>query len=147
MDSELIDGVKISPLRIIETEGGNILHAMKSTDNDFNGFGEAYFSIVHQGAIKAWKRHRKMTLNLVVPVGSIRFVMHDDRKNSPTKGKFQSIEMSKDNYQRLSVPPMVWLGFEGCEKGLNMLLNIADIPHDPKEADNLNKEEIEYNWR
>ena len=73
--------------------------------------------------------------------------MHDDRKNSPTKGKFQSIEMSKDNYQRLSVPPMVWLGFEGCEKGLNMLLNIADIPHDPKEADNLNKEEIEYNWR
>jgi len=28
-----------------------------------------------------------------------------------------------------------------------MLLNIADIPHDPKEADNLDKEDIEYNWR
>ena len=39
-----------------------------------------YFGVnIESGVVKAWKRHRQMTLNLVVSVGVIRFVMFDDR--------------------------------------------------------------------
>jgi len=66
-----IEDVLITPLSIIDTVGGDVLHAMKCTDNGYNGFGEAYFSIINKGMTKGWKRHREMVLNLVVAVGEV----------------------------------------------------------------------------
>ena len=134
----------ITPLDIIKVNKGDIMHAMKSHDPGFSGFGEAYFSVVSYNAIKAWKRHHEMTLNLVVPVGKIRFVLFDDRKVSNTQ--FQEVIISKDNYCRLTVPPMVWIGFQGLSDNGSMLLNIADIEHNPHEVDKKNIEQIEFNW-
>ena len=42
---------------------------------------------------------------------------------------------------------MLWMGFQGCSKGLNMLLNVANIPHDPEESDNIDANELVYDWR
>ena len=134
----------ITPLDIIKVNKGDVMHAMKSHDPGFSGFGEAYFSVVSYNAIKAWKRHHEMTLNLVVPVGKIRFVLFDDRKASNTQ--FQEVIISKDNYCRLTVPPMVWIGFQGLSDNGSMLLNIADIEHNPHEVDKKNIEQIEFNW-
>jgi dTDP-4-dehydrorhamnose 3,5-epimerase len=134
----------ITPLDIIKVNKGDVMHAMKSDDPGFSGFGEAYFSVVSYNAIKAWKRHHVMTLNQVVPVGKIRFVLFDDRKASNTQ--FQEVIISKDNYCRLTVPPMVWIGFEGLSDNGSMLLNIADIQHNPHEVDKKNIEQIEFNW-
>ena len=78
-----------------------------------------------------------MILNLVVPMGAIRFVLYDDRPESKSFQIFQEFIISKENYQRLTVPPGVWMAFQGMADGLNILLNIASIPHDPNEAENL----------
>ena len=74
----MIKDLIITPLQIIDTPGGCVMHAMKKKDNGFNGFGEVYFSNIIKGEIKGWKQHTKMTLNLVVPIGEIRFVLFDD---------------------------------------------------------------------
>ena len=140
----MINGLFISPQKIISKTGGNIYHIMKDSDIGFFGYGEAYFSTIEPGFINAWKRHTKMTLNLVVPVGKIRFVIFDDR-NSENK-QFQQIILSKENYCRLTVPPMVWMGFQGLSNGRSMLLNIANIEHDPSEVDRLEIEKINYDW-
>ena len=140
----MIKDIVITHLDVIDTLGGNVLHAMKKSSTGYSGFGEAYFSQVDQGAIKAWKRHKKMTLNLAVPVGEIRFVLFDDREVSNTQ--FQEIIISKGNYCRLTVPPMVWMGFQGLSESGSMLLNIADIEHDPDEVDRKEMSEITYNW-
>jgi len=140
----MIKGVIISYLDVIDTPGGNVMHAMKDTSAGYTGFGEAYFSQIDKGAIKAWKRHKKMTLNLVVPVGKIRFVLFDDREVSNTQ--FQEVIISKDNYCRLTIPPMVWMGFKSLSNEDSMLLNIANIEHDSNEVDRLEIDEINYNW-
>ena len=140
----MIKGVIISYLDVIDTPGGNVMHAMKGTSAGYSGFGEAYFSQIDKGAIKAWKRHKKMTLNLIVPVGKIRFVLFDDREVSNTQ--FQEVIISKDNYCRLTVPPMVWMGFKNLSNEDSMLLNIANIEHDSNEVDRLEIDEINYNW-
>ena len=75
----MISDVLVTPLKIIDTVGGNVMHAMKDNDIGYAGFGEAYFSIIGFNAIKAWKRHKEMTLNIVVPHGEIKFVLFDDR--------------------------------------------------------------------
>ena len=142
----MIKDVILTPLKIIDVKGGDVLHAMKCIDEGFVEFGEAYFSIATHGAIKAWKRHTRMTLNLIVPVGIIRFVVFDDRQYSSTKGQFQEVTLSKHNYCRLTVPPMVWLGFQGVDKFPSMLLNIASIIHHPDESSRKDLKEIEFDW-
>jgi dTDP-4-dehydrorhamnose 3,5-epimerase len=85
-----------------------------------------------------------MTLNLVVPIGEVKFVLFDDRDASNTC--FQEVTISRDNYCRLTVPPMVWMGFQGLENGGSTLLNIASIEHDLGEVDRLEIDKINYNW-
>ncbi len=133
----IIKDVIITPLKLIPGDSGEVMHALKEWEPSFQGFGEAYFSTIHKNAVKGWKKHRKMILNLVVPMGAIRFVLYDDRSDSPTYKTIQELTLSRENYQRLTVPPGIWMAFQGLSDGVNMLLNIASIPHDPLEAKNL----------
>ena len=135
-----MDGVILTPLKQIHNPKGDIYHAMKKSDDGFDGFGEAYFSTVHKDDIKGWKKHTKMTLNLVVPVGKIEFVVYAEK----TK-EFFSVELSQGNYQRLTVKPNLWMAFRGLEEN-SMLLNLASIEHDPSEAINIELSEIKYEW-
>jgi dTDP-4-dehydrorhamnose 3,5-epimerase len=135
-----LDKIVLTPLKQIHNPKGDIYHAMKKSDNGYDGFGEAYFSTVHKDDIKGWKNHTKMTLNLVVPVGAIEFVVY----NEDTK-EFFNIELSQENYQRLTVKPGLWMAFRGVGEH-NMLLNLASIEHDPSEAVNMDLDEIKYEW-
>lgn len=145
-NTKKISDVLVTPLKIINVDAGNVYHAMKSSDSGFSEFGEAYFSTISNGRIKAWKRHRMMTLNLVVPVGCIRFVIYDDRHKSPKENTFQVVELSLQNYCRLTIPPMLWFGFKGCGQETNILLNIASIPHSPDEVDTKSIGDIDFHW-
>mgnify|MGYP005646180019 FL=1 len=140
-----MDGVTLTPLKIIPHPGGDVLHGMKSSEDSFSGFGEAYFSTISQGDIKGWKKHSKMTLNIVVPIGKIQFVIFDGRDKSSTQGKFISISLSLQNYQRLTISPGLWVGFKGLSIE-NILLNIASIEHNPAEADNIPLDSLDFNW-
>ena len=135
-----MDGVILTPLKQIYNPKGDIFHAMKKSDDGFDGFGEAYFSTINQDDIKGWKKHTKMTLNLVVPVGEIKFVVYDEE----TK-EFFSVKLSQNNYQRLTVKPNLWMAFQGVGE-YNMLLNLASIEHNPNEAINIDLSEINYEW-
>lgn len=146
MGSSMISDVLLTKLARVKVPGGDVLHAMKCCDPGYMGFGEAYFSFIKQGVVKGWKRHQKMTLNLVVPVGAVRFVMYDDRPLSPTCGQFQQLNISPDNYGRLTIPPMVWLGFEGVGGSESLVMNLADMMHDPEEVDRLALADIDFNW-
>jgi dTDP-4-dehydrorhamnose 3,5-epimerase len=140
----MIRGLKLTKLNIIDTLGGNVMHAMKKSSEGYSGFGEAYFSEIDKGAIKAWKKHKNMVLNLVVPLGKIKFVIFDNRFDE--NGKFYEIILSKENYCRLTVPPNLWLGFQGLSDSSSTLLNIADTEHNPLESEHLELEKINYDW-
>jgi dTDP-4-dehydrorhamnose 3,5-epimerase len=142
----MLEGVSLTPLNKVLNEKGDIFHALKSTDEIFISFGEAYFSNVNHGAIKGWKKHNKMILNVVVPVGQIKFVLYDDREFSTTFKEFWEVEIGEANYQRLSVPTGIFMSFQGIGLHRNMLLNIASIPHDPTESVNKDLSEINYLW-
>jgi len=141
-----IEGVLLTPLKKIPHPKGDIFHAMKKTDPGFSAFGEAYFTEINFNEIKGWNRHQRMTLNLIVPVGKVIFVIYDDREQSKTKGVFWNVEVSVDAYRRLTVPPGLWLAFKGKDDSTNLILNLADLEHDPDEIEKRNLEEFLYNW-
>jgi dTDP-4-dehydrorhamnose 3,5-epimerase len=125
----------ITPLKQVYVEGGDVLHAIKNTDNGYHGFGEAYFSWIEHGSIKAWKRHLRMTMNLIVPVGNVQFVFITDEGNLLVREI-----IGEDNYVRITVPPGIWFGFKGEYAPKSLVLNLASITHDPDEVERLPKE-------
>ena len=133
-----MDGVILTPLKKIPNANGDVLRAMKASDKGFVGFGEAYFSCLNQGVTKGWKKHNKMTLNLIVITGEIKFVIYNERN-------YFEVILSKDNYQRLAIAPGLWLAFKGLSKK-NTLLNLASIEHDSNESESMNLYDFDYNW-
>jgi len=142
----MLDGMSKTDLNIIKLESGSILHALKNTDLGFIEFGEVYFSTVVKDVVKAWKLHQKMTLNLVVPVGSVLFCFRDLREKSKTYNKTYKIILSQEPYFRLTVPPGIWFGFKGLSNRLNLVCNVADIIHDPDEVLRKEINEIDIDW-
>lgn len=144
----MIYGVKITPLKQIPDERGKVMHMLRADAEGFVGFGEIYFSCVYPGAIKGWHIHKIMMLNYAVPHGNIKFVLYDDRENSPTRGQIQEIFMGPDNYCLVTVPPMVWNGFKGLGSEMAIVANCASISHDPGEIDRLDPfhPSIPYDW-
>jgi dTDP-4-dehydrorhamnose 3,5-epimerase len=135
MGSIINNEIITTPLKQVNVEGGNVLHALKNTDNGYHGFGEAYFSWIEHGSIKAWKRHLRMTMNLIVPVGNVQFVFITDEGNLLVREI-----IGENNYVRITVPPGIWFGFKGEFASKSLVLNLASITHDPDEVERLPKE-------
>lgn len=144
MGKVTLEDIHITPLSKIHTEGGSVFHAMKSTDVGYSSYGEAYFSWIKPGSIKAWKRHNQMIMNLIVPVGMVKFVFFTDPEFAPNR--FKIIEVGDKNYVRISVPPGLWFGFQGISATESLILNISSIVHDPVETERKKLDEISFDW-
>ena len=143
----MLIGLKKTNLNIYNDDLGSVLHGIKKDEPTFKSFGEVYFSKVKYKAIKAWKKHNKMTLNLVVPVGEVLFYFKDLRKESKTYNKICKITLCQSPYFRLTVPPGLWFGFRGVSKGTNIVCNVADLIHDKNEVSKIDLNQIKVDWR
>ena len=70
MKSKILD-VNFYDLKEISDKRGSVLHMIRSDADDFEAFGECYFSEILPKKIKAWKKHKLQTQNISVPVGEI----------------------------------------------------------------------------
>ena len=149
-ESVEIEGVIIQPLKQIADKRGSVLHMLKNDSSLFKQFGEVYFSEIHSGLVKAWKRHKKQSQNLVVPLGKILLVIYDDRPNSNTRGKIAQYNLGRpEDYRLIHIPPMLWYGFQGIGDQTSMIANCTDLSHDPEEMESLSAvtSQIQYQWK
>ena len=140
-----LENIKIETLKRIPTEGGEVMHCLKSTDYAEFNFGEAYISRVDWGVIRGWKLHKNMTLNLVVPLGSVEFVFCE--KSYINSYDYRIEIIGNERYSRLSVPPNIWFAFRGLASPHSLILNQASIEHDPGEVSRLSIDAIHYDLR
>lgn len=126
----------ITDLEKIAHPSGAVLHAIKASSSGFLAFGEVYFSCINYKKVKGWKMHFQMTMNLVVPSGDVRFIIHNNTlaSGSAKIEPLLDIVIGINNYCRLTVPPGLWVAFEGVGRNENILMNCADIEHDPEES-------------
>ena len=120
----------IKQLKRFHLEEGDVFHALKASEEEFNGFEEAYFSTIKLNKIKGWKRHLRMTMNLIVPKGEVQFNFYDSEEQL-----LNNTVIGEENYARITVPPMIWFGFKGLSSSTSYILNISDKSHDPSEVE------------
>lgn len=144
----MIKDINVYPLKQISVQKGDVWHGLKNTDQGFVNFGELYFSNIKPTEIKGWKKHLRMTLNLIVLKGEIEFVFFDDRISSPSYNQYLSVISSENlpNYQRISVPPGVWMAFRCISDTEALLIDIIDEIHQEEESEKKNISEIDFNW-
>jgi len=144
----MIDGVVLTPLRQIFDERGKVMHMLREDSPVFSRFGEIYFSCTYPGVVKAWHLHKEMTLNYAVIYGEIKFVLFDDRLESPTRGEVQEFFISPENYSLVTVPPMIWNGFKCVGSKTAIVANCATLPHHPSEIERRppSDSRIPYTW-
>lgn len=144
----MIDGVILTPLRQIFDERGKVMHMLREDSPIFSRFGEIYFSCTHPGVVKAWHLHKAMTLNYAVIYGEIKFVLYDDRIESPTRGEVQELFISPENYLLVTVPPMIWNGFKSVGATASIVANCSTLPHSVDELQRRSPidSSIPYDW-
>ncbi len=137
-----LGGIITTHLSTIPTDGGDVLHGIKKNEETYFGFGEAYFSNIKKGKIKGWKLHKDMTMNLIVPSGTVKFVFFDETFTS-----HKELTIGRLNYCRVTVPPKIWFAFQGLDNQYpNLVFNFANLQHDPNEVIRKEINEIFYNW-
>lgn len=114
----------------IPGEKGTIFKFLNSGSEDFEGFGELYFSSVNKSIIKGWNMHNKAVCKLLVTRGEIEFVVTADTSKRET---YKKVLLSEDQLSVLTIPNKYWFHFRGL-RDKNILMNFSNIKHDPREA-------------
>ncbi len=148
LGKQMIEGVKVIPLRCIPDERGTVHHMLRATDPHFIQFGEIYFSTVYPSVVKAWKNHYRVTVNYACVFGRAKVVLYDERASSKTKGVLMEVFLGPDSYSLVVIPPGVWNGFQGMSQPVAIIANCATEPNDPSELERLDPTEnhIPYTW-
>lgn len=141
-----IEGVIVTPLNIIPDERGQVMHVLRKDAPGFTQFGEAYISCVYPDVTKGWKLHSVNVGNLTVPIGRVKFVLHDLREGSPTKGKTDIVFLGDNSYQRLTIPPGIAYAWKNLLPSTAYILNCSSEVFAPGESKNLPLSDIDYTW-
>ena len=142
-----MDRIKVKPLKILSLKDGDLFKMIDRNCSEFSDFGEIYFSKINHRAVKAWKKHKEMTLNLAVPVGAVRFIFFDDRNKSEVS--IQEIVVGELDYKLITVPPGIWFGFQGLSLSTSLVANCASIVHSDPEVERISHEDarfIPFSW-
>ena len=120
-------------LKVIPTDGGNVFHGYLKNNPDKIDIHEVYFSTIKENQIRGWKMHKKMTVNLIVPIGKVKVHLIQENGKDGEYNRYEEI-LCQSPYFRLSISPGIWFAFEGLSKSESLICNIADLPHDPLEV-------------
>lgn len=144
----MIEGVKITKLKILSDHRGSVLTMLRSDSKVYESFGEIYFSTIFFNSIKAWHFHKKAVLNYACIKGKVKLTLYDDRKNSKSFGKYDEYILTPKEYFLITIPPLIWSGFKGLYQQESIIANCINLPHDEKEM--IRKEHddkyFKYNW-
>ena len=136
--------IKLTSLSKKNLSNGNLYKFIDKNNENFRKFGEVYFSFIKQKSIKAWKLHKKATMNIVVPIGKVRFILFENKDNKFYD--FKEIKIGQSNYKLLTIKPNTWYGFQGLSKNLNLIVNLTNLVHDDNEMIRKKITYFPYDW-
>ena len=133
--SLIIDGVVLTPLKLLPNERGRLMEVQRRDDSAFPGFGQVYVTQSFAGVIKAWYRHRVQIDQIAAITGLIKLVLYDDRSDSPTRGELMEVMLGDLVPRLVLIPPGIWHGFRAVGETSAFLLHLNSEPHNPDAVD------------
>jgi dTDP-4-dehydrorhamnose 3,5-epimerase len=147
---KLIDGVRTKQLKVIPDERGFLMEMLRSDDEFYQKFGQAYVTCAYPGVVKGWHYHKVQTDHFVCVSGMMKVVLYDGRENSPTKGLVNEFFLGEKNPMLLVIPPLVLHGMKGIGTTPGLMINMPTELYNYKEPDEFrvhpHDNDIPYDW-
>ncbi len=146
----MIKGVKIKQLKTIPDERGRLMEIVRSDDQDFIKFGQAYITTAYPGVVKGWHYHKIQTDNITAVKGMIKLVLYDSRKDSPTYKEINEFFIGEHNAIVVQIPKLVFHGFKCISETEAIMFNCPTEPYNRENPDEYrldpHSKEIPYQW-
>ena len=123
----MIKDVKVVDLTIHEDDRGYLLEIARHADDPephgiVHQFGQVYLvGDPARGAIRAFHKHNELWDWFCISHGSAKFVLKDDRPDSPTYEEMMTIIASERKPRLIVVPPGVYHGWMSLEDDTQMV--------------------------
>jgi dTDP-4-dehydrorhamnose 3,5-epimerase len=93
-----------------------------------HGFGQFYMvGDVSRNTVRAFHKHAELWDWFFISHGSAKFVLVDDRSESPTKGQVDTYISGERNPALLVVPPGVYHGWMSLEDDTQMISTASHV--------------------
>lgn len=148
----MIDGLIIKKLKVNLDERGKLFEIVRIDDETIKTYlgkiKQVYCTTANPGVVKAWHLHHKQTDCMCCVKGNLKLVLHDTRKDSPTKGMTTICYIGEDNPLMVIIPPNVYHGFKGISEEPSIIINTTNQCYNPKNPDEYRKpwDFFDYEW-
>jgi dTDP-4-dehydrorhamnose 3,5-epimerase len=145
----VINGVEIKRLTQYYDSRGWFCENIRACDPFFVGFGQWSDSLMHTGVIKAWHIHQIQYDYWRIPIGVVRVVLCDLRKDSTTYRTIDEYVIGGSGYDPciIKIPPGV---AHGCKvlQGPALLSYITSHIYNPNDEGRIphDDKQIGYDW-
>ena len=128
MNKATIQNVEYVPLKVNTDDRGYLIEIVRATDSYMKKFGQVYLvGDPTKGIIRAYHKHDILWDYFFVSHGSAKFILVDDRKESPTFGHINIFITSERNPTVLVVPPGVYHGWMSLEDDTQMISTATEV--------------------
>jgi dTDP-4-dehydrorhamnose 3,5-epimerase len=123
-----IRDVSFVPLVPHVDDRGYLIEILRAVDPHFTKFGQVYIvGNVARGVIRAFHKHELLWDWFFISHGSAKFVLVDDRRDSPTVGQMNIFVISERNPALLAVPPGVFHGWMSLEDDTQLISIASEV--------------------
>ncbi len=148
----MIEGVKLKKLKVIPDERGRLMEILRADDELFIKFGQVYMTTTYPGVVKAWHLHKKQFDNVACLQGTIKLVLFDARKDSPTYKQINEFYLGVHNPLLVQIPPHIYHGWKCVSLEEAVVVNIPTELYNYEQPDEFrldphNNELILYDWK
>ncbi len=124
----MIQGVQQVPLVAHLDDRGYLIEILRANDPHMRKFGQVYIvGDPVRGSIRAFHKHRDLWDYFFISHGSAKFVLVDDRPESPTYKQMDTFVTSGRNSSLIVVPPGVYHGWMSLEDDTQMISTASEV--------------------
>jgi len=107
---------------------GYLIEIIRATDPHFTKFGQVYLvGNFTKRTVRAFHKHNELWDWFFVSHGAAKFVLVDDRKDSPTYKEQNDFVVSSRNPSLIVVPPGVYHGWMSLEDDTQMVSTASEV--------------------
>jgi len=124
----VIDGVQNINLIARVDDRGYLIEIVRATDPFLTKFGQVYLvgNFAH-GTVRAFHKHAQLWDLFFVNHGAAKFVLVDDRRDSPTYKEMNTFNVSDRNPTLIVVPPGIFHGWMSLQHDTQMISTATDV--------------------
>ena len=124
----MIQGVQQVDLTARVDDRGYLIEIVRGSDPYLDKFGQVYLvGNFAKGTVRAFHKHNDMWDLFFISHGSAKFILVDDRSDSPTDKEMNNMVCSARNPSLVTVPPGVFHGWMSLEDDTQMISTATAI--------------------